>query len=657
MEDDPDQAAKMMVETFARLYQAQAAQRVNAARLLSAYLGRDVAILSPQDIEMLVNDDKLPIIQGIVDTAKAQIASVQRPKPVCLTKGGTYRERQEAKKYTRFAEAQMWQPCGRYPTFWDMGEQLVKDGAIWGDGVCKVIANPRSGAVEISRRFIHDIYVSNMDSLYGSPTTWYETYTFDRYNLCALYPDNEEAIMTASSSWDLGRGRMGEDDDRVQIVEAFRLPSIPGDEGPAGEGRWMIALQSGAKQTWLVNEPWENPTPPYGFFSWEPNSYGVKSTGLVQAVEYLKDDINEILDYIIENTKIGGWGAIEFTEGDFDEDEIRSNGPHRLLKRRAGTDAQSPLILHNPPPFNPAVINAWEVIRSAFFETTGISDMSTQGRVEQGITAGVAIRTVNDLRTQRFLPKSRSYEQLAATVGKLTLQAAAHLKNLGISPKAALFREGYLDEVDFNGIDLALERCEITVQSQSSTEDTKAGRLEAIQEMANAGYITPEQANVMLSSSNPDVEAFTRQTQAQQRYYQKLIAKFQEAEPKTWKPIRDFQMPDPIMNIKMGIRMLTDGYAETKCERDVPAFNLDLFINWIVFAWQTLERGDLSPLTYDEAQQMAVPAATPGGTAEVGAPPGAMPAQQMMDAELAAMSGGAPPPMPPTGAPPGAPLQ
>jgi hypothetical protein len=184
-----------------------------------------------------------------------------------------------------------------------------------------------------------------------------------------------------------------------------------------------------------------------------------------------------------------------------------------------------------------------------------------------------------------------------------------------------------VDEVDFDAIEMPIEKCEIVVGSMSSTEDTMAGRLSAATDMMTAGWITPEQAKVILTSPNPDIEAFTRRDQAQQRYYEKLISKFQSAEEKTWDALK-FPMPDPVLSLELGIAMMTDGYAETKLmgEDDPDSnadFNCRLFTKWITFAWQTLGKGQQPTAPTPPALGVGPSMQTPAAPAEIqGAPPG-----------------------------------
>jgi hypothetical protein len=626
--EDKDEAARVMVATLTKLYQDQNGRRDSAARQLSTVLGREIDLTSYADMENGCSEDRVAMTAAVLDTAKAQIASTQRPKPVALTKGASYRMRLEAKKMTKFCEAQLGQPCGRFNNAWGLGEQCLKDAATHGDGLAKVYADEAAGQIVIKRVFAHQFFVHEADARDGNPQFLYHEWDTDRDSAMDRYPEHADAIRTAATSIDsskLSTTDIGEN--RLQLYEAWKLPEIVGDKGPLGQGVHMIAVSAGGKGCCLLRETWTVPVFPIARIVWEPNSLGFWSQGMVSGIETLQDDINRFLDYMIENTELGGFGYIDYPKGAYSEDQLRSNKALRLLERLPGFENAGPLNVATPAPFAQTVIDVYQILRSAFFETTGVSDMSTQGRQEQGITAAVAIRTINDLRTQRFLPKSRSYEEFFAQIGRLSVLAAYQLKQQGKSPKLVLHRDGYVDEVDFDAIEMPIEKCEIVVGSMSSTEDTMAGRLSAATDMMTAGWITPEQAKVILTSPNPDIEAFTRRDQAQQRYYEKLISKFQSAEEKTWDALK-FPMPDPVLSLELGIAMMTDGYAETKLmgEDDPDSnadFNCRLFTKWITFAWQTLGKGQQPTAPTPPALGVGPSMQTPAAPAEIqGAPPG-----------------------------------
>ncbi len=627
--EDEDEAARVMVATLTKLYQDQNGRRDAAARQISTVLGREVDLHSYADMECGYSEDRVAMTASVLDTAKAQIASTQRPKPVALTKGASYRMRLEAKKMTKFCEAQLGQPCGRFNNAWGLGEQCLKDAATHGDGLAKVYADEAAGQIVIKRVFAHQFFVHEADARDGNPQFLYHEWDTDRDSLMDRYPKHADAIRHAATSIDstkLNTTDLGEN--RVQLYEAWKLPEIVGADGPLGQGWHIIAISGSGKGVCLLREAWTVPVFPIARIVWEPNAIGMWSQGMVSGIETLQEDINRFLDYMIENTELGGFGYTDYPEGAYDEDQIRSNRALKHLARKPGFENAGPLNVVTPDPFSRTVIDVYQILRSAFFETTGVSDMSTQGRQEQGITAAVAIRTINDLRTQRFLPKSRSYEEFFAQIGRLSVLAAYNLKEQGKSPKLVLHRDGYVDEVDFDAIEMPIEKCEIVVGSMSSTEDTMAGRLSAATDMMTAGWITPEQAKVILTSPNPDIEAFTRRDQAQQRYYEKLISKFQSAKEDDWDPLK-FPMPDPVLSLQMGIQMMTDGYAETKLmgEDDPDSnadFNCRLFTKWIAFAWQTLGKGqpavEQAPPMLGTGATMPTPAAPQ--MAEQSAPPG-----------------------------------
>jgi len=212
---------------------------------------------------------------------------------------------------------------------------------------------------------------------------------------------------------------------------------------------------------------------------------------------------------------------------------------------------------------------------------------------------------------------------------------------------------GELEDIDFDRVRMDADSFVVTVQASSSSEDTLAGRRQAITELTQAGYISPEVSEEMLTSSNPDTSAMNKREQAQRRYLEKLIARFQEYEAVEERKGEDdddademeepedmademvdtdddnpFEPPDPALNLDAAIIQMSEGYWETKCD-GAPEENLQLFRDWISLADKEIEKRQAAaappppPPAPPGAQMMGDPAL--GMPPPEAMPPGPMP--------------------------------
>jgi hypothetical protein len=311
-----------------------------------------------------------------------------------------------------------------------------------------------------------------------------------------------------------------------------------------------------------------------------------------------------MLQSIVDNAEANAGGYTEYMNGDYEESELESALPGKLIKRKEGT--QSSLNVGRPPLFNPQLLDTFLMLRESCHSLAGWSELSTQGRKEQSITSGVAIRTVNDMQDERHLARARAYEQFYVTLGRLDLEEAQALADAGIKPSTVIPNEGFLDTIDWGEITLPSDQFEVTIQASSANEDTVAARRQTIMDLIQMQYLDPAVGEQLLTAPNPDVESLTKRESAQRRYLDKVIARFSRYKPKEDDRNDVFEAPDPLMSLPQAIMQMTDGYMTAR-EREAPEDVLKLFRDYIAYAQEMMKK----------AQPPPQPAAAPPG----GAPP------------------------------------
>lgn len=625
---------KQVVDVVKALRDEQSGRRYAAFEAIAAYYGKSmprstaaeyIAPVAPADEATRAAQEELllPLAQSILQTAKAKIASKQRPKGCVLTKGAKYRERIQAKKMSKFHEAILYQRQGRFSNSWELGEACFMDCMRWEAGVCKVYADRANERVAHERCYVYDMFVDPLDAEYGTPNSLFHLQRYDRHNLMAAYPKFKEAIRVAQAYPYDGTMHMDRADNQVAVYEAWRLPF-----SKKSPGRHIITLDCGSSQCVLVDEEWKRESFPFAWMVWDPAPFGIFGVPLIAGVMPIQATFSELTNDVHENVRLHGGGYTEAERGTHNEDDVASNAIGRIIWReKPGT----PLNTVMPPPFNPATFQFVDWIRSLAYELNGVNEMSAQGRKEAGVDAAVAMRVMNDLQSERFLPQARSYENFFVQLCRLDIEAAQELVDAGVSVSATLPNEGFLRTIDFNAVRLPQDMYEVTIQASSSNEDTLAGRRQMVSELEAKGVLSPETAAELLSSANIDVEALGKRELAQQRYLEGFIGQCEE-----WEAEKDeaspYEPPDPLMNLASGIMQMTDAYMEFKADR-APEPNLALIREWITAA--------------DGMMSSASSAAAP--------PPadGAVPPGMLADPMMPQLPGGAmpPAPMPMPGAP------
>lgn len=634
---DPAERARCVVSVVEKLREEQRPRHTAAARNYRTYLGRSVASLGGYLGPVIGGDtsDTLTfrIAQAVVDAAKAKIASKQRPKPIVVTNGGNYTQRMRARKKSKFLEAQLRRRHGRYNNAWELTEQVFKDSSIWEAGVLKVVADTVHARPVIERCFCYDIYFDPHEAVHGSPQNLFHRYGYDRLNLAERFPQHRTEIMRATPyEHEHNVSAATKTQDQVCIYESWRLPY-----GPDAPGRHVIAISTsaqGSSALALVDEEWSRDNFPFVFCVWETHAHGVWGNPLVEQIEATQQATNDTFEFINEKVQTNSTTIIAYDPNVYDEADLQANDGVVTVPMKG--DGQ-PLQVHQAAPFHPGMFQWGQYLHSSNFELTGVSEMGATGKNELGAGAsGRALRTMNALNVERFLPKSRAYENMFPEIGKLMLWAMEDLAAMDEVDQAQLKAQLVAgDSVeDFAWEDVALDDYEVTMQPASSLPDTPAARLELVNEFAAAGWISPDAAKRLLSQDNPDIEAANQREHANHRYIERLIGDIQSWDPDSDEPPQ-IDPPDPLLDLEASVIQLTLAYREMKGE-SAPEEMLRLARNWITEAIEAIQKKQA------EAQAMAPP--QPGAGPMPGGDPGMMPE---MPPEAAMMPPEAMPPMPP----------
>jgi hypothetical protein len=613
---DSEDRGQAVYSTLSSLAEDQRFRRVAALRRLTVYRAKSTSKLSAElyssSSSTLLDEPRYAFAASCVDTAKAKIASKQRPKPVVLTSGAGYKTRLDAKHLSKFLLGLLYQRQGQYPNCWALGEQVFKDCCIWEAGVLRVTANVPESRIDIERCFAHDIYFDHVDAEYGSPRSLFHRYRYDRDVLAKAFPQHKSAIMAAPSarSDDYSTPAFNErDHNRVELNEAYRL----------GE-RHVIAMAGERGAVTLVDEPFERENFPYVFLLWEPGQFGCWSEPLVDQCEHAQNDANETYLRIREAVRLGGGGYLDVEKGAYDnEDELASNETIKVAFRNAG---RAPMNLVAPPAYSQATLNYAQITRSMVYELSGVNEMASQGQKQPGVDSGIAIRTVNDMQSERFLPKSRAYEQMYVDIGRRVLEAAKDLATAGKKPSSTIPGSGLLEKVDWDDIDPILGGCEyeVSIQAASAMQDTLASRLQFISDMQASGMLTPDAAKRMLASADPDIDSMSNRDQAQYNWIERIVGEVLESDDDDAddEMMLSVEPPDPLMNLGAAVLQMTEAYLEVSSYPDAPEWKRSLLRNWVTAAVDLLNRSKAPP---------AAPAGPPIGAPppEMAPPPGPPP--------------------------------
>jgi hypothetical protein len=387
------------------------------------------------------------VCRSAVDTLQTKIAK-HRPLPQVLTTRGNWKRQKRAKKMAQFLEGEFY----RQRIYETHARGIIRDALIFGRGALKVWTEGRR--IKVERAHPWELFADEWDARYGSPRNLYHCRSVDKGVLKETYARAEgggwkrsilEAIDSAGrfdldDSWEATGGSTV---DRVDIIEAWHLcdrpeehaqaedEEEPSDEEPdpkTGEprgqgdqprahkcqGRHVVITTAGT----LIDEPWEYDYFPYVVLHYNDAVVGVWGHGLVEQLEGYQYEINQSSERLSEMFHLSGVHVFVPDTAKVKNTEIR-NGI-QVTNHAAGGEPK----VHQMDLVNEHVRARPRELTEDALNDAGLSQMSVQSQKEPGVTAGIALQTLDDIETERFMVFGRAWETWNVELGRRFIDCA-----------------------------------------------------------------------------------------------------------------------------------------------------------------------------------------------------------------------------------------
>lgn len=623
--------------TCDELCKKQKARYQYACRMHSIYEGRDIDTLdaTPFSTTITERSDELawPIARSIVDTACTKVYSRSRPRPRIVTTGGTYYERQQARALDKFLEAQYRQPFGIHENLWELTEQCGEDCAKTGVGVAKVFAG--ESRLEVERINYLELFVDEEEARGGRVRNLFHRYPYSREALIDRFPNKRGTIALAdrydpkNAGASRGRQVMA---DMVEVTEAWHLGC--GDE----DGRHVIVVGGANGSEVLVDEPWKRQTFPFAFLRWDPEPFGFWATGLCYVIGPMQGQINRTVGDLAKNARLNSSGFYLEHEDSEIGDQLGTNTPWQRVTWK-GSIPPSPVI---PPPFSPGHLQWADVQADKCWEFSSVNRMSATGRKEPGITAGVAMREMNDIESERLKPKAVRYENFHVAIGRLAIAAMTELYESGKgdpddkSPNT--FDDwsgaGFLKTLKWSEIKLPEDMYTVSVYAASSLPSTPYARKQSIAEDFELGLIDAQERQRRMRDL--DLDAFANVDNAQYDLVEATIGRYLYArDQEHLDKLGGTLPPDPeFPDFPRAIQQVRQCLLSEMAHGDIPEFNQQLLREYIeqcdelmlrVEAKQQLKMQEEMKRQQAQMQPPMAPQGPAGMPPDMHGPPGAPP--------------------------------
>lgn len=411
------------------------------------------------------------VIQACCDTATAKIGG-NTSRPLCRTVGGDYKMQRKAKQINKFLRG-MFEQNDTY----HLSEQCFKDGTVEGTGVLHVYDD--EGEIKSERVWLNEMMVDEADAMNGKPRSIMRRRYIARETLIACYPKKKEELE------DVPRENFGvrmEQADMVLVTEAWHLPSRRGGK----DGRHVICC--GKVNLW--SEDWKRDHFPFAMIPWVERQLGIWGQGIAERQLQLQIEINETLLTQTKSHRLVSLPQVWVKAGSkIDKSHINNEVGH------IGVYQTDPPVFMNAPAVSPEY-RQWlmDTFQKAF-ELEGLSEMSVNSVKPAGLNSEPGLETYHDIESERFKIQERNYERFIKCIAELYIEEAIAIDeadeyDLVVKVPA----DGYDEEIRWRDINLKRDEYTLFIEQVSEVPDTMAGKLELIQQMAQLGVMTPDEA-------------------------------------------------------------------------------------------------------------------------------------------------------------------
>lgn len=469
--------------------------------------------------------------QNVVDTATSLIAK-NRPKGTFSTTDAEYSTRHKAKMLDQYCYSVFQQQkVYRKTPLW------FRDAAVYGTGVLKVFDD--AGRAGISRRLIDNIVVNEKECQNDhEPRSIHEVMLIDKTVLKRMYPEAEDEIEDAAGR-QINSFRQTPKQ-LVRVVESYHVPSERG-----GDDGVRSVVINGKTLEW---DKWVHDWHPYVFHRWRHPATGFYGHGLVEQLAWFQLRLNRLNAHIEKCQNLASSPLI-FVEmsSKVHREVLQSNKIMRTVYFRG----------RKPEWFVPQAVGTEiyqfrKEIVASMFNSAGVSQMSAHSTKPAGIEAGIALRELGDIETQRFVINVQEFE---AGIGE-------ELPEKLVSISRDIYKEGgevtfpdgdFVKQVPWQDVDLPNDTYRIDVEPSSILSRTPSGRIQEVTDLMQYGIFDRDEARDALN--HPDVDRKQSLANADIEITEQIIQRLGKGERLT---------PDAYQNLDLTKKMVQQGYLRAK---------------------------------------------------------------------------------------------
>ncbi len=513
-----------------RYRQAAIYARLYGNQSLFSFIGSNLSKID-QNNSLPVDRPTFNVVQSASDTLISRI-SQSRPSPVFLTDNGNYKERNLAKQLNNFILGEFYQT-----KTYEKATIALRDALVMGTGIVKVYES-EDNKVALDRVLLTELLVDPNDSMYGEPRQIYQLKLVDRSVLLACYPKFKDKIETAEKAYpDNSADSSKTVSDQVMVVEGWHLPSGK----KSRDGRHTIACTSGI----IFDEEYTKQSFPFVFLHYSPRLLGFWSQGIAEQLMGTQLEINSLLYTISRAIKLVGVPRV-FQERGSKVSKASNNNDVGVIIEYSGIKPS-----YEIAPCVPQELYAQlQRLIEYGYQQCGVSALDAGAKKPAGLNSGEAIRTYDDISTDRFASLSRRYDNFFVDLAYQVIDLAKDIAETEGKYQTVYPNKDGTKQIDLPKMSLLQDPFVIQCFNMSSLPRDPAGRMQKVTEMIQAGMVSVKEGRRLLDF--PDLSQMEKLANAsEERIFKILDAIVEDGK---------YTPPDPFLDLDLATELTTQYY-------------------------------------------------------------------------------------------------
>lgn len=480
------------------------------------------------------------LIKSCVDTATARIAK-SKPRVFILPIKGDYVLERKAKDLQKFLDGQ-FDASNVYENL----QEVFRDACIYGNGALYLYSD--GNEIKSEQVKIDELIVDEIDAAYGDPQMMYREHWVSKAKLIDLYPEHEEEIERANMLMrkDIGFVNRGE---WITVIEAWRKPSTP----KSTDGKHVICINNAT----LLEEEWKKDYFPIINFCWTTPLSGFWGQGIALELESLQFQINQTMSRIQKSLAFYAVPRI-FIDA---QSQLTSQLVNDITVNKY---SGSPPVFLTPTAMASDVYSYVQWQYQLAFQQVGLSQLSAQSEKPAGIDSAVALRTYQDVETQRFAIVGQRWERKHVEVARIMIDMASELygkkgKTMKVSGR------GFIENIDWKNASLSTDKYNIRAFPTNLLPSEPTGKIAAAQDYAKAGLLPPDVIADQMDL--PILNDWVRDTVASRENVKRVISKILNE--------GKYIAPEGLLDLPKAIALVGARILEAECD-DVDPDRIDM---------------------------------------------------------------------------------